>query len=695
MTDELQPSTIRSQEFSTERRGYSRDEVDRFKASVADRVGDLEAQLSSVAGRLEQLGITDPAELKTELETVADEVGTIIAAAKEAAAGLRSRAAEDAARWRAEADREARELRSTAQRDAEAARGSAWETATALVEETKAAAEGMLQGADQDALFIRAQAEREALRLTGDARRDAEEELRNARTDGERLLIEARAESEATLATARQSAEAAQERARALEARRAELMTELETARLSIGQIEDQKDAQREAATVTPPGSGMAPARRPRQDGGEWLDDDASVRIVPAQLLPSAEEPVDADALAEEVAALRAAAEAEPLAEPDTVDVEPELLDVADPLDESESLVPSPFDVADELVSELEAAGAHAVTDAESEPEPAAEPESGLEPAAEPEMTVEPERAAIEPEEVPDLPADESENEPPAAPAPPEAVAVPNAIDSLFAELREPGVEAEPLLEPEPVAVLEVAPVIAEDPIEPEVTQPTAPDEPSYAAATDPFELRDRLLLPIQNRTLRTLKRRIVDLQNRVLEELRVSGEDWTVDPAMFTAAVGEDLVRLSQESFVAGYAGAAELTGADATPPPDRGAALDASADFVDGIRAAVDGALQQARAGDSGARQISAAVSRVFRAWRTDEAERRVRRASYRAYHEGLLGAFPDLGVARVICIAPGRPCGVCPAGSGASWVPGQTPPASLPPAAPSCDATLVPVA
>ncbi len=687
MTDELQPSTIRSQEFSTERRGYSRDEVDRFKVSVADRVGELEAQLAAVSGRIEQLGITDPAELKSELETVADEVGKIIAAAKEAAGGLRSRAAEDAARWRAEADREARELRSTAQRDAEAARGSAWETATALVEETKAAAEAMLQGADQDALFIRAQAEREALRLTGDARRDAEEELRAARTEGERLLIEARAESEASLATARQSAEAAQERARALEARRAELMTELEAARLSIGQIEDQRDAQREAATIDPPDSGVAPARRPRQDGGEWLDGDASVRIVPAQLLPSADEPVDADALAEEVAALRAAAEAEPLAELETVDVEPERPAATDPPAELEPPGPTPSEVVGESPAEPGALGDDTVTVLEPEPEPATPSET---PVAEPEPMRDTPAEALA--EVPVEPPVDSPSEATAEPEAPEVVAEPNAIDSLFAELREP--PADPV--PEPAIVAEPDPAVVEAPVaSAPQDQVPLPDEPAYATATDPFELRDRLLLPIQNRTLRTLKRRIVDLQNRVLEELRVSEQDWTVDPAMFAAAVGEDLVRLSQESFVAGYAGAAELTGADATPPPDRGAALDASADFVDGIRAAVEEALEQARAGDSGARQISAAVSRVFRAWRTDEAERRVRRAGYRAYHEGLLGAFPDLGVARVICIAPGRPCGVCPAGSGASWVPGQTPPAPLPPAAPSCDATLVPVA
>ena len=656
-------------------------------------------------GRLEQLGIADPGELKNELETVADEVGKIIAAAREAAGGLRSRAAEDAARWRAEADREARELRSRAQRDAESARGSAWETASALLDETKAAAESALHGADQDALFIRAQAEREALRLTGDARRDAEEELRAARTEAERLLIDARAESEATLATARQSAEAAQERARALEARRTELMVELETARLSIGQIEEQREAQRDAA-VSPPDSPVAPAPEPRRDGSEWLDTDASVRIVPAGLLPSEDEPVDADALAEEVAALRAAAQAEAIAPPEAVDIEEGAFEAAPVTDvieaEAELVVALEQEPGGGVEPETPAIGDDSVIvvepqePAEPEPEPSepepSEPEPSEPEPSEPEPS-EPEPSEPEPiqTEADDVGDDSGEDDPA-----PTVAAAPNSIDGLFAKLREPEIAAEPPPEAEPETPAAERPAAMEEPVvaEPPEEAP-ASSEPTHVAATDPFELRDRLLLPIQNRTLRTLKRRIVDLQNRVLEELRVSGPDWTVDRAMFAAAVGEDVVRLSQESFVAGYAGAAELTGAAATPPPDRGAALDASAHFIDGIKSAVDEALERTRADDSGSRQISAAVSRVFRAWRTDEAERRVRHAGYRAYHEGLLGAFPELGVVEVMCLAPGRPCGVCPAGSGITWSPGDPPPAPLPPAAPSCDATVVPVA
>ena len=222
-----------------------------------------------------------------------------------------------------------------------------------------------------------------------------------------------------------------------------------------------------------------------------------------------------------------------------------------------------------------------------------------------------------------------------------------------------------------------------------------APEAAVRELSGDPFELRDRVLLPIGNRTLRSVKRRIVDLQNRVLEELRLGDETWEPDRSMFAAALSDDVARMNQESFVGGYAAAAELLGEAATPPPDRAAAQATSGDFVDTLVAVVVKALKQARSSGGGPRQVSAAVGRVFRAWRTDEAERRLRHAGYLAYNEGLLGAYPELGVVRVMAVAPGSPCGDCPAGTDASWDPGGTLPVgtALPPAGPSCRATILP--
>jgi hypothetical protein len=109
-----------------------------------------------------------------------------------------------------------------------------------------------------------------------------------------------------------------------------------------------------------------------------------------------------------------------------------------------------------------------------------------------------------------------------------------------------------------------------------------------------------------------------------------------------------------------------------------------------------AIGDALERTRASGGGARERSSAVGRVFRAWRTDEAERRVRRVAAASYHRGLLGGLAALGVVEVAAVELGVPCGRCPAGRGATWAPGAALPAGteIPPATSSCSATIVPV-
>jgi hypothetical protein len=168
-------------------------------------------------------------------------------------------------------------------------------------------------------------------------------------------------------------------------------------------------------------------------------------------------------------------------------------------------------------------------------------------------------------------------------------------------------------------------------------------------------------------------------------------------DRALFAASIGDDVALLTQESYVAGYAAAAELMGVAATPPPDRGADQESTTEFVDAAMDATQEALTRARATGGGARQVSAAVSRVFRAWRTDEAERRLRRTGSKAYHSGVLDALPGLGVTAVAAVAAGAPCGLCPADTGATWPPGGPLPSGrqMPPATAACTATIVPTA
>jgi DivIVA domain-containing protein len=710
MSDSSRPQEIRGRSFGQALRGYDRDEVDRFRDEMASEIESLLERLGQLESSAGALGIDDAESLRAELATVGEDVAEVLAVAQKAAEGLRSRAGADAAAWRAEADKESRAARTSARKDAEKARADAWDTATELLVNAQQTAADMHDRAAEDALFIRAEAEREALRLTGDARRDQEEIARSARTDADRLVQDAHVEAEQILEAARHSADSAQERARALERRRSELMEELEAARLSIGQLEHEIDTRREAlaSAADRPESGV---RVVASDTFEWVDDGSGVRVVPGHVVP-VDEPVDADSLVAEVEALQRAIDStvadEEQPDPGSSGDEPDAdsdrdeLDVA-PIDGAvESSPRDPTTGSDDVEAgaELEPLGDAAV-------------------AEEPDLPPEPPEAASEPEGKPiDVVGESAETDDAAVVedgvgATEDAGAElsessdrDRALDGLFARLRSP----EPVVsDAQPASdTIETAPdvpsaVVAagqdgvtdvggSDSSEPSIE---TNEEARAATTVDPFDLRDRMLLPIENRALRSVKRRIVDLQNRVLEELRVGGVEWVPDRALLAATVGDEVVTLVAESHVAGHTAAADLTGSASTPRPERGPISDDGRTFVDEMASAVSEALSRARAAGGGSRQVSAAVSRVFRAWRTDEAERRLRWSARRAYHEGVIAGLESLGASRVMAVADGQPCGRCPAGTGVTWRPGHSLPAGalLPPATPGCTATVVP--
>jgi DivIVA domain-containing protein len=112
-------------------------------------------------------------------------------------------------------------------------------------------------------------------------------------------------------------------------------------------------------------------------------------------------------------------------------------------------------------------------------------------------------------------------------------------------------------------------------------------------------------LIPVQNSALRTIKRQLVDLQNDALEHLRTD-EAW-VPTEEFTDRFSEPF---------------SELAIAITDDGDDRGAASVFATDLYDAVSNAVVGA----REAGSGDRAIAAATSKVFRTWRSDEAERRV---------------------------------------------------------------------
>ena len=66
---------------------------------------------------------------------------------------------------------------------------------------------------------------------------------------------------------------------------------------------------------------------------------------------------------------------------------------------------------------------------------------------------------------------------------------------------------------------------------------------------------------------------------------------------------------------------------------------------DLVAQVQAAVAGAA------GAGPLEVASAVARVFRAWRSDEAERWVRAVAYAAYHDSLLAGLAVSGVAEVV--------------------------------------------
>jgi hypothetical protein len=215
----------------------------------------------------------------------------------------------------------------------------------------------------------------------------------------------------------------------------------------------------------------------------------------------------------------------------------------------------------------------------------------------------------------------------------------------------------------------------------------------SSEPVADPFALRERLLLPAQNRALRTVKRHLVEAQNRALEDLRLT-DGWEPDASIVSEEVIEALVILARESMVAGFAAAAELTGADQTPQPDSVEPGDPSIEFGAALVEAAQGSVARSRESGAGHRETGSSLSRVFRSWRTDDAERRVQFASRAAYHVGLTAALAELGTKDVGVLVSGRPCPECPDNRG-PWTISDGPPTgtTFPPARLECACTIVP--
>jgi hypothetical protein len=193
---------------------------------------------------------------------------------------------------------------------------------------------------------------------------------------------------------------------------------------------------------------------------------------------------------------------------------------------------------------------------------------------------------------------------------------------------------------------------------------------------SEAIEQRDQRLLPITNRALRGVKKAVTDAQNVALDSLRTE-DGWFPEGSALAELMRADLVGLWAESYSAGHVTAEEMLGSKLkrkeTPVSD------AAESFGEDLAEAVSNAL--IHAGD-GQRERQSATSRVFRGWRTDEAERRVRELALTGYHRGFVESLA--GEAELEWVPSGTPCSACRAAS-------AEPAAHLPPVHAGCECTL----
>lgn len=564
-------------------RGLDRYEVESLLQVVAARIEELESECAKLQG---QVAETPGRDLQSEFEAVGREVTSILQTARDAADSMRERAETDSARWRTEATEEVETARREAAADAEALRRDAWVTGSDLLEQAQKTAEDMRAMAERDVLTVMGEAEREAHRLTSGARREAEDLVRNANMDAEKIRADAIARRDEIIDNANRQAATAQERTRALEARRDELLEELENVRATLTRLEGSLEERREALDLT-----------------KSTSEHTSVRVVH----PPAEAKQDWE-LGETVRVVQPDDDGRP--RPETGIAE-EVSDEVARIQGSEQAPELDHEQRLELKQEAEP---------ESQPEPEPRPEPPPEPQSEPVSG--PER---EPVSVPEVQVGEERTDEPADDDPP---ADDHELEALFASLRDGDDKVQAAPEPEDSAETHTG---EEQPNGPEEAADDGPEE-AADDGTDWLAVRDSRLLPIANRALRGVKKAMTEVQNVALDSLRTD-DDWRPDVDSIAESVRAELDAVWSESFAVGHAVAEEMSGERLDRPATPGSNADEA--FASGFAEAVTDALDNS--GD-GPRERQSAASRVFRVWRSDEAERRIRDIAFLAYETGI---------------------------------------------------------
>jgi DivIVA domain-containing protein len=520
----------------------------------------------------------------------------------------------------------------TAKQAADSMRDSATTDADRWRSEARTEVESILKQARNDAEALRGdawaagtellnQASAEARRIRSEAEQDVLSVMGEAEREAHRLTSSARREAEDVLRTAMMDAEKMASEAKK---RHDDLIEQAyrqsESAQERTRALEERREElMLELETVRSTLSRLEGTLEERREDLELSKETTSVRVVPARVEPGEVE----WELGETVRVIAPSERSFSDEEPFTMD-EPDFDDI-----EPE---PEPY----------------------PEPEPVPEPEPA--PVAEPEPEPEPEprrRDIGEAEPVAELPAVNDE---------PEA----DDVGALFASLRgtpRPAITVHPTTPPAGSA--------SPEPL------PTRPPEREPAAGGEAMELRDSRLLPITNRALRGVKKAVTDAQNVALDNLRTD-ESWQPESSAMAEMLQADLKSLWAESYSAGHSAAEEMTGGrlkrGVTPSSN------ASDEFGEDLAGAVSNALIDA---GEGLRARQTATSRVFRAWRTDEAERRVRQLALTGYHRGLADSVSETD--GLEWVASGTPCSACREAS-------NEPGTHLPPIHAGCECTVV---
>ena len=544
---------------------------------------EVEAVLQAAATRLEQL--EDEAEkLRARaaessgksLEAEFEEVGQEVTSILQVA-----RAAADSMRERANLD--ATRWRREATEETDKARREAAVDAEAMRRDAWVTGTELLEQAQETAEAMRAGAERDVLTVMGEAEREAHRLTSGARREAEDLVRNANMEAEKIVADAATRRDEIIDGANRQAAAAHERTRALENRRDEL--LEELENVR---STLTKL-EGSLEERREALDLSR--EPDPSVRVVH----PPAEAKQDWE-VGETVRVVR----------PEDRSKHEPGAGMADEMSDQVARIQDP---GTEVDPRLRARRERAPEPAPVSPDVEAEIEGGS--ASEPSGDVEPETG--------------SASEHAASAEPPPDAAREDDLEALFASLRGGGDTAAPSVEESTAERMETSEEEGDVPVR-------AQAEDSAEGGTDWIAVRDSRLLPITNRALRGVKKAITEVQNVVLDSLRTD-HDWVPDEESIAEALHAELVAVWSESFAAGHAVAEDMEGEKLkrpkTPPftEEDGFASDLVAAVVSAVGDAGDGP-----------RERQSAASRVFRVWRSDEAERRIRDIGLRAYESGV---------------------------------------------------------